>query len=435
MFQKKFFGLWLIIGLFAFLALGCNGDKKVGDEFKDATAADLENRRFVISDGEAFDEDLEDEEVILEFATFDVSGVAPFRLTSNGQVATGVATLQSPLLLRFLHIAAGLPFRVNDEVSFEVFIDPRNRLALVNEDTDQESASDPAGESENPPIEILATLRGTQEVPVPVVTDTNGFAALTFNEDRTEILYTLQYSDAPTDFTQAHIHVGGTGVNGPIIFFLCTNLQPPDGVPIPPACFRGDGTIRGTLTADNLIPAGGIADFAGAVQAILNGNTYVNAHTVGNPAGEIRGQLGAAVLQSVLRGSQEVPPVETEASGSATLRLNNTQTQITFTLEYADILDVTQAHIHGAPVGVNGDILLFLCTNLGNAPQGRPVPLACPQAPLNEPLENTLGFADLIPNTDIESFEDAVNALLSGNTYANVHTEVNPGGEIRGQIE
>ncbi len=108
--SQKFFGLWLIIGLFAFLTLGCNGDKKVGDEFKDAPAADLENRRFVISDGEAFDEDLENEEVILEFATFDVSGVAPFRLTSNGQVATGVATLQLPLLLRFLHIAAGLPF-------------------------------------------------------------------------------------------------------------------------------------------------------------------------------------------------------------------------------------------------------------------------------------------------------------------------------------
>jgi spore germination protein YaaH len=33
----------------------------------------------------------------------------------------------------------------------------------------------------------------------------------------------------------------------------------------------------------------------------------------------------------------------------------------------------------------------------------------------------------------VTSFADAVTQLVNGNTYTNVHTVVNPGGEIRGQ--
>ena len=32
------------------------------------------------------------------------------------------------------------------------------------------------------------------------------------------------------------------------------------------------------------------------------------------------------------------------------------------------------------------------------------------------------------------SFEDFLQAVLGENTYVNVHTVVNPGGEIRGQL-
>src|SRR5262249_3987625 len=48
----------------------------------------------------------------------------------------------------------------------------------------------------------------------------------------------------------------------------------------------------------------------------------------------------------------------------------------------------------------------------------------------------TLTAADFRPDPadGINTFQDAVNAMLSGNTYFNIHTTQYPGGEIRGQI-
>jgi hypothetical protein len=34
----------------------------------------------------------------------------------------------------------------------------------------------------------------------------------------------------------------------------------------------------------------------------------------------------------------------------------------------------------------------------------------------------------------LANFEELIAKMRSGNTYANVHTIVNPGGEVRGQI-
>jgi len=39
-----------------------------------------------------------------------------------------------------------------------------------------------------------------------------------------------------------------------------------------------------------------------------------------------------------------------------------------------------------------------------------------------------------VPAQGINSIEDVVNAILSGNSYTNVHAVNNPNGEIRGQL-
>lgn len=51
-------------------------------------------------------------------------------------------------------------------------------------------------------------------------------------------------------------------------------------------------------------------------------------------------------------------------------------------------------------------------------------------------LEGSWTAGDLRPNaaTGINSFDDAVFAIASGVAYFNVHTQANPGGEIRGQL-
>jgi len=128
----------------------------------------------------------------------------------------------------------------------------------------------------------------------------------------------------------------------------------------------------------------------------------------------------ATELSAVLSGDQEVPAVTTTASGSASVSINEAQTEIAFTLNVSDITDITAGHIHVGARGVDGPIIL---------------PLA--EGPYGNSLTGTLTETDLTPQADegIDTFADAVAAILDEDTYINVHTAANPGGEIRGQIE
>jgi hypothetical protein len=70
-------------------------------------------------------------------------------------------------------------------------------------------------------------------------------------------------------------------------------------------------------------------------------------------------------------GGNENPPVISDGSGSFRARFGDDE--IAFRLSYdmaSDDSDVTQAHLHIANPGNNGGIVVFLCSNLGNTPQG-----------------------------------------------------------------
>jgi hypothetical protein len=110
---------------------------------------------------------------------------------------------------------------------------------------------------------------------------------------------------------------------------------------------------------------------------------------------------------------------------------------ILFTLTYAGLTNVQQAHIHVGDENIAGGIILFLCTNIGtgaNTPIGGGTPQACPQG-ASVTITGTLTAADLSPKPaqGVNTFEDAINNLIAGNTYTNVHTAAFTGGEIRGQ--
>lgn len=91
------------------------------------------------------------------------------------------------------------------------------------------------------------------------------------------------------------------------------------------------------------------------------------------------------------------------------------------------------AHLHlGAP-GVNGGIIVFLCSNLPNPPADVP---ACPQQGGN--VSGTLTAASVVGPADQGiapgEFQKLIDALNSGAVYANVHTDQFPEGEVRGQL-
>ncbi len=90
-----------------------------------------------------------------------------------------------------------------------------------------------------------------------------------------------------------HIHLGRPAIAGGIIAFLCDNREPPEVDT--PMCPEEGETLRGELDEMDVIgpEAQGIepGEADEALRALLNAATYVNVHTEGRPAGEIRGQI------------------------------------------------------------------------------------------------------------------------------------------------
>jgi hypothetical protein len=127
-----------------------------------------------------------------------------------------------------------------------------------------------------------------------------------------------------------------------------------------------------------------------------------------------------------LSGGEEVPPVETRARGNAVFKLSADGTTLHYKLIVAGLDSITQSHIHVAPAGVNGPVVVFL---YGFNPAGVAV---------NGILaEGDITQANLIPRPAIgfgATMAELVAAMRSGGAYVNVHTIPRPGGEIRGQV-
>jgi CHRD domain len=137
-------------------------------------------------------------------------------------------------------------------------------------------------------------------------------------------------------------------------------------------------------------------------------------------------------LRTDLTGYEEVPAVSTEGDGSFQARIARDAEEIEYELSYGGLNGpVLQAHIHLAQEDVNGGISVFLCTNLDNAPGVQ----ACPQ---EGTVTGTIRPADVIGPEEQGiapgEFAELVRAIRAGVAYVNVHSEPQPGGEIRGQI-
>lgn len=133
------------------------------------------------------------------------------------------------------------------------------------------------------------------------------------------------------------------------------------------------------------------------------------------------GQTGKSFVAN-LSGAQEVPPVTTQATGQAVFNLSADGAAMTFTLTVSNINNVTASHIHLAAAGVNGPVVVPL---LGVP---RPGPFSGVLA------EGTITAANLGGLLAGKTMADLVTEIEAGRTYVNVHTTLNPGGEIRGQI-
>ena len=130
------------------------------------------------------------------------------------------------------------------------------------------------------------------------------------------------------------------------------------------------------------------------------------------------------IATAPLSGLNEIPPNGSAATGFATVTFQSGPNDLLYDIMFSNVLAITASHIHVAPIGVNGPVIFPL--NIGS--------LAV--LPTGE-FFGTLTAADLIPRpaNGINTFDDAVNAILAGNTYVNIHSGAFPGGEIRGQLQ
>ena len=141
----------------------------------------------------------------------------------------------------------------------------------------------------------------------------------------------------------------------------------------------------------------GVISLAGAM-GILAGCSHL--------MGDDESKRGSHTQQVSLSGANEVPAVSTSASGSGTVtvhRDHSVSARIT-----VSGMNATAAHIHSGAPGANGPVIV----------------------PFTKTGDDTFVAPDGAKMTD-----DQYEAYKRGNTYVNVHSAKNPGGEIRAQLK
>jgi hypothetical protein len=112
-------------------------------------------------------------------------------------------------------------------------------------------------------------------------------------------------------------------------------------------------------------------------------------------------------FRATMSGKAEVPPTTTTGSGDVLATLDTASKKLSYTMTYVGLSGpATAAHFHGpAAAGANAGVVVPIGTNPPS------------------------------PSTGSVTLTDAqITDLEAGNWYANVHTEANKGGEIRGQM-
>ena len=223
-----------------------------------------------------------------------------------------------------------------------------------------------AGSQENPPSPSAATGSGV------------------FSVDPVTRALSARVVTSGVTATAAHIHAGAIGVNAPVAIGF-SQTAPGSGIWVPPA-----NTV---LTPEQF-------------QSFSTGGTYFNVHSAAFPGGEIRGQIGRDVIDVVLVGAQEVPPVVGGGSATSRIIVNPITRDLTGFITNVGFT-ASAGHIHTGLLGVNGPVLI-----------------PTTQSAVGSPVWN------FTPTTLSEA---QYRSLLFGNLYVNTHSATFPGGEARGQ--
>src|SRR3989449_3238918 len=144
--------------------------------------------------------------------------------------------------------------------------------------------------------------------------------------------------------------------------------------------------------------------------------------------------LDTAVFQTRMLSDNEVPPIAAAGnSANATITVHVTRdargnvsaATVTFDIDYTvtSALTFTGLHIHNSPAGQNGSVVIDTGISGTN-------PLAAPAG--SGKITRVVNYA----STDANGIKFVTGLLATPeNYYVNIHTTVNPGGFMRGQLQ
>jgi len=248
----------------------------------------------------------------------------------------------------------------------------------------QTDAGDPfAPNPANNPRTYATILGGDQVRPRNVVTSAGGYGSVTLDPVSRQLTGFIVSSGIVG--VAARINAGLPGSSGSVVV-------PLEGGPV---VWK--------------VPANTALSDAQIIQ-LKAGAYYFDITSAAFPNGEIRGQLNQQVRFASLKGSSEVPPVASGGSGTAVIGFNPVTRKVNCFVKVSGLgSPVTSAVLRYGDAATNGPGLINLVDS-GNGVWVVPV--------LNNPVLSSA----------------VITAFNNDGLYFNIHTQANPGGELRGQI-
>lgn len=238
-------------------------------------------------------------------------------------------------------------------------------------------------------VEFRAAINAAQETTGSTSTGA-GSAVMLYDIATNKYDLTVTVSTLPTPITASHLHEAPPGTPGPVV-------SPLGGEAV---YSRNGDTVTGTFHG---------VTYGGTPLTLLRNGAYINLHSATYPGGEVRGQLIAQPirLSAVLGGAAST------AYGAALITYDPGTNHIWTRINIYNFTNtLTNSHYHEAAPGANGGVV----HGLGGATVYTQTGTAYGAM-----------FAD-------QTYGGDPWKLLSGGAYINVHSNVAPGGEIRGQV-
>ncbi len=226
-----------------------------------------------------------------------------------------------------------------------------------------------------------------------------GLASVNFSLSGDSLMLSLVANNLSSKITAAHLHFGKAMQNGPV------------GIDL-------SNTIR--MDSMSLMGKQAITDWTNLWAALMNDSVYIALHTENNPGGEARGQLmgssqltfDATINQKQLIDAGVTPAKTSMGFGTANIRLNTSFDSLWYEIEFNQTTSpVVAAHFHNAEPTGNGPVVKEFMV-MGNKIMGY-----WTASDTTDPLTTAM-----------------VTQLLYGNIYIVLHTDSNPGGELRGNV-